>query len=462
PLIQLYGFIITPDAPLMFCVALVLWSYKKFTNEQANWILGTLLFGASMALLGYAKYHGVLILAFIVLSNLGMLRNWRFWVAVGVASLLFMPHLLWQYNHDWVSFRYHLSARTGDFEWENVWLYIVNFCVTFNPLVVFVFLILLVKDKSKDHLEQALKVITWGFLLFFLWSTTKYHVQPQWLIPLCFPLLYFVVRGCGSRPRLRHYLYKAGYIFVVIIFVGRIVIMVYSGSGSMLEVYNNKHSYTAFADTLCQRPFISSGNYVLSSKLNFYGHNPSYALPNIYARSSHYQYIDMDSHLYGQKVALEISDQAHNSLSEKELADRYFYQSIWRYGIYYDTVDFYIPTRRVSIEYTMPEKVLTQDNLPLELTINNPYDFDIPLTGDGGFKLKALFKIGRFTTYDVPVEIKSTVLPAHGSVKEYTRIIIPTIPTGDYHIGLSLHRYPYSSWFNCPLKAIKVVEVKRR
>ena len=65
PLLQLYGFLAVPDAPLMFSTALFLWSYRRFHRSAS--LGNAALMGLSVALLGYSKYHGALVVALVLL-----------------------------------------------------------------------------------------------------------------------------------------------------------------------------------------------------------------------------------------------------------------------------------------------------------------------------------------------------------------------------------------------------------
>src|SRR4030095_12750726 len=56
PIFQVYGFITTPDSPLLFFTALFLYSYKRFLSSE-KWI-NILLLSVSMAGLIYSTYHG--------------------------------------------------------------------------------------------------------------------------------------------------------------------------------------------------------------------------------------------------------------------------------------------------------------------------------------------------------------------------------------------------------------------
>ena len=79
PLLQVYGFISTPDAPLLFFSVLYLWIYQQFLQRE-SW-RNVLLLGLVMAALLYSKYHGVLLIFFTLLSNLKLLTRPRFYLA---------------------------------------------------------------------------------------------------------------------------------------------------------------------------------------------------------------------------------------------------------------------------------------------------------------------------------------------------------------------------------------------
>ena len=67
PMLQVFGFIATPDAPLLFFATCYLYFYQQFL-ENNSWT-NTLILGACMAAMLHSKYHGVLWIFFILLSN---------------------------------------------------------------------------------------------------------------------------------------------------------------------------------------------------------------------------------------------------------------------------------------------------------------------------------------------------------------------------------------------------------
>ncbi len=474
PLLQLYGFVVTPDAPLLFCTALLLWCYKRFLRLEDDFSKKSLatsaMLGLAAAAICYAKYHGVLVIGFIVLSNIRVATTTRFYIAVAVAALAFMPHILWQYSHDWVSLDYHLNLRAKGFEWENVWIYLLNLVTTFNPLFMPIFVALILKKsglKAKDlegeeliewRFARALKWITWGFVLFFARSLMSVHVQAQWLIPLVFPVLYFLVLGAQKRLPLKNYLLKVSGVFVLLFIGVRVFIVSYADRVLSNELFGNE-AYGDFARELNYRPFISNANYVTASKMRFYGQNPAFAHPDVNSRSSHYQFMDMDRGLYNRPVAIEISDEANNSLSRQAKDSLFEFVQIHQYHIWYDTISNYIPSRDVRLETVLPEKVLSLQDMMVDVHLENPYSHDIPLgAGRDRFELSLRLVSKENGTYKIVVPMLSDTLPARGEIDERVRIIFPEdIDTGAYQAAFTLTRYPYGSWYNSERMPLVVV-----
>ncbi|MBQ4376966.1 MAG: glycosyltransferase family 39 protein [Bacteroidales bacterium] len=134
PALQLYGVMALPDAPLLMFSVLFLWCYKRML-ERTN-LTNALLLGLSIALLGYSKYHGALVVALALLSYPRLFKRWHTYAALFVALLLLMPHILWQYHHEWTSLAYHLGERHHGFDIENPLMVIVNLLLIFNPLLI--------------------------------------------------------------------------------------------------------------------------------------------------------------------------------------------------------------------------------------------------------------------------------------------------------------------------------------
>jgi len=196
PFFHILGVITTPDVPLLFSALFFFYSYQRVLKEN-RWV-DYLLWGVSMAALLYSKYHGVLLIFFILISNPRLFLNPKTYFAGGLGLLLWAPHLAWQYLNDFPSFRYHLQERAGSFKWFYPLEYIGNVLLIFNPILIW----LLVKKfriKSRDLFERGLIFTFFGFLIFFALQTFRDHVQPQWVVLCYIPIVLLLINNWNSQ-----------------------------------------------------------------------------------------------------------------------------------------------------------------------------------------------------------------------------------------------------------------------
>ena len=108
-LMNAYGFFTLPDTPLLFFTTLFLYYYKKFIAAPS--VLLAIALGVVMAALMYSKYHAVLVIIFVLLSNIKLVLNKYAWLAVIIALLCYTPHFIWLFQNDFISIKYHISER---------------------------------------------------------------------------------------------------------------------------------------------------------------------------------------------------------------------------------------------------------------------------------------------------------------------------------------------------------------
>ncbi|MEM9258591.1 MAG: glycosyltransferase family 39 protein, partial [Bacteroidota bacterium] len=194
PFLNVYGFIATPDGPLLLFTVLYLLAYRRFLDQPS--LKNGALWGMTMAGLLYSKYHGVMLIFFTVLPHLfWLLRQPGAWVAVLGGAALYVPHLYWQYANDFPSFRYHLSGRDDAYEISFTLEYILNQLVIFSPLLLWHYWQTFRKDAGRDRFGVACRWLVVGFLLFFLYTTTKGGTEAQWTALLSIPLVFLTFRA---------------------------------------------------------------------------------------------------------------------------------------------------------------------------------------------------------------------------------------------------------------------------
>ena len=186
-----YGFITTPDASLLFFTALFLYGYKGFLG-RGSWKMVFIL-SISMAGLVYSKYQAVLVIGFVVLSNLKILKSWRFWIA-GISAIIFLsPHIAWQVTNDFPSFRFHLVERQKNSNGYIFLEYLPNQMVIFNPFILGAIIYVLIKSKFPDLFIRALFFLIIGFLGFFWITSFRGHVEPHWTVACSGPIIILLV-----------------------------------------------------------------------------------------------------------------------------------------------------------------------------------------------------------------------------------------------------------------------------
>ena len=443
PILQLYGFIAVPDGPLMFFTALFLWFYKRF-SEHDRWA-DALWMGVAIGALAYSKYHGALVVALVVLSNLKLLRNPKFWVGCLLSVAIMLPHLWWQYEHDWVSFRYHLDGRTRDFEFSFVTEYLLNLFAIFNPLLFPVFLYGWWKSRAQVPVMRALNCISAGFILFFLASTAKGYVQPQWEIPATFGVVALLFDRARHSERLRRYVVRVGWITVGLIALVRIE-MIFNPLGIHFEVFDNRTSYGQIAREAHDEPVIFDGTYTWAAKYLFYTGGEAYAQPSVHYRTSQYELKDDDTRWAGRRVLLQVWDSVPGSRTIALANGKKFS---------YIVADPFVPVRKMWVEAEgLPEVVHRGDTLHLHLTVHNPYAMPLQFDGDS-VRLSIVWRHRSEPTHIFTLPVEGRV-PAQGSWQTTADFEVPTLTLRTFQVGFTINNRPVSTWFNGKTKKIKV------
>ena len=185
-----YGF--NPDVVLLFTLpAITYWFYKcmKF-NTLYDWTMLGVFTGISFL----GKYQTVLLLismaVWAFIFNRKTFYNKFFYLSVGIAFMIFLPHLLWLIKYDFIPFSYY-DAK----------LYTISILKYIEAPVLFLFMQLVViigtllifamyklKTKSEFKINKVTDEKAW----FLIILTT---------IPLIIHFLVALFTGCNIRPQ---------------------------------------------------------------------------------------------------------------------------------------------------------------------------------------------------------------------------------------------------------------------
>lgn len=439
-MLQLYGFIAVPDGPLMFTTALFLLTFKWFSeNRRRAWLW----MGIAMALMAYSKYHGALVVLFALAANPRQLLRPALYSSGAVALLLLVPHLVWQYEHDWASFAYHLSGRNSVFRPGYVVEFLANMLVVFNPFFVPLYVQAWRKVKPQTPVGRALKLLPVAFIVFFMLSSLRGYVQPQWVIVSCFGLVCVLFAYARRHPRTRRYVMRAGGVTVGLIVLARLV-MIFNPLGIRFEVFNNPESYAAIAAEADGRPVVFRYGYAVAAKYAFYTSGEAYCQPNIRYRTHQWQFRDDDSQFIGREVLVECPD---GTVSDSTRQVRTLTMANGRSFTWFVDPAFH-PVRLVDIAFTgLPGRVAAGETLRLELRIRNPYPYAIRV-GAGDTQLVMLWKHGRFRVDEFPTGETFTIPADSELTRGVTFTVLPQLAGETFDVGFALRREGYTNWFN--------------
>ena len=439
-MLQLYGFIAVPDGPLMFTTALFLLTFKWFSeNRRRAWLW----MGIAMALMAYSKYHGALVVLFALAANPRQLLRPALYSSGAVALLLLVPHLVWQYEHDWASFAYHLSGRNSVFRPGYVVEFLANMLVVFNPFFVPLYVQAWRKVKPQTPVGRALKLLPVAFIVFFMLSSLRGYVQPQWVIVSCFGLVCVLFAYARRHPRTRRYVMRAGGVTVGLIVLARLV-MIFNPLGIRFEVFNNPESYAAIAAEADGRPVVFRYRYAVAAKYAFYTSGEAYCQPNIRYRTHQWQFRDDDSQFIGREVLVECPD---GTVSDSTRQVRTLTMANGRSFTWFVDPAFH-PVRLVDIAFTgLPGRVAAGETLRLELRIRNPYPYAIRVGADDT-QLVMLWKHGRFRVDEFPTGETFTIPADSELTRGVTFTVLPQLAGETFDVGFALRREGYTNWFN--------------
>lgn len=441
PMFEVYGFIAAPDAPLLFFTVAFFLAYRQFLAQTK--VVSVLALGAVMAALLYSKYHGVLIIFFTLFSNVRLLRMPSFYIAAAFGALLFFPHLYWQYTHDFPSFRYHLQGRNDVYELKYTTTYLINQVLIFSPLL-FPWLVTAAWKRLRvtDKMQRAYVVNIIGFWTFFLWATSKGHVEPQWTCVLAIPLTLLVFDYSDGKVVWEKWLTRMALISIAIVMLLRLALVVDAIRPSQL---NKQFFHRDWVEALEKEaggdPIVFQNSYRLAAVYAFYTGKEPYNFTDANYRKSQFDLWDGEKKLQGKQVLLA----GQSSLT----CDQCRPLKVGRQTFSLLTIDTLMVTPKVSfLAQPLPEKLNGGQEITLEVEITNPYPHTVVLyQGACPVVPMVLFFPNNESVVETPAQLSIKEIPPQSTVTGQIQFEVPAI-NGAYHWAIGLKMGPLPSSVN--------------
>jgi len=310
-----YGVFTTPDGPLLFFTALFLYIYKNYLKEQ-SWRT-VIILSISMAGLVYSKYQAVLVIGLVVLSNLRLLKMYKFWLAGIVAVLLLSPHIYWQIANDFPSFKYHLVDRSEGFRWLYFFEYIPNQMAVFNPFILGAIIYVLIKYRPEDLFTKALYFLIIGFIGFFWLTSVRGHVEPHWTIACSVPIIILLFNRISQSQVLKRYVRKCIIPSLILLFLIRIFLITNLPLVSYVGFDGKEEKYKFIESVSNDLPVVFLGSFQGPSLFTFFTGKESFAISTLYTRQTQFDIWQLEKNYQNKPVFVAGYEVVGSKLFEK-------------------------------------------------------------------------------------------------------------------------------------------------
>jgi len=376
PLLHYFSIIVFPDSALLFFSLLFIHGYKRWLGKAD--IKCSLLMGLSLAGMLYSKYHGILLLIFTLHSNWKLLRSKWFWIAIGTASILALPHLWWQIRNGFPSLQFHLLKRTNH-DYLNIRF--VGEYVS-QQLVALGLLLAAVIAPIKNVFERTLKFIVIGVIVFFLFVSLRSFVHFHWTSIAIFPSIYLSV-VCFEDKKMKKVLFFLAVPFIIFILVFRIHIVhpFIPLPAKDAGYYKNRDKWALQISELAgNRPVVFIQSFREAGLYSFYTGKPAAAVFNYQERKTQYDLWGFEDSLQGKSVL--IIDKRKDS-SSKEMMSKVGKKILYHYQPYFHSY--------FNIEIAIKKAEIKNDSIFFSASIVNSRQSDLVFYPDSLYGSPQLF-----------------------------------------------------------------------
>jgi len=447
---QVISFVATPDTILVFFCSLFFYSYKKYLDK--NNLLNSLWVLISISGMVYSKYHAFLLIAFVVLSNLFILRRISFWILTLLALIIYLPHILWQFSNHFPSMSYHFVERSHDesFRMMAIPEYLGGQIGIFGPFVSIFLFYYLFKAKAKDYFQKALKYSSIAIFIFFLASVLKGNVQANWTLVIFPGIIIFSYPYIEERIQIHRILKIISFISIFLLIVVRIQLA--SNAIPFLNSMRNEfYGWEKWAKDLKQRAgqrqVVFHNSYQKASKYYFYTGDSTTTFSDWVYRKSQFDLSGIEQKLQNRSIFfVDAFDNPNNSgLFVNSFGDTTRFIQI-------DSL-FSVYNYQVRVEN--PPKVMRCGTIfSINVEVHKPdykeitgcYQSDIWLFCE-------LYQKGKIIQYDTICNLKGK--PIHSDFKTLAKIKLPENP-GIYYFRFSLQTGNLPPGLNSKLLKIKL------
>lgn len=350
PMFSVYGFITTPDSVLLFFFAGFTWALKHVLSRRRTSDIVWL--AIAIAGMVYSKYHAFLVLFLALVMHWKLMKQKRFWLLFLIVLILVLPHFIWLYNNEFVTFKYHLIERSEGFNLNYVLEFIPAQLGVLNPLFLSLFIISFFKKRQEDLFIKTMRLLGIGILIFFALMTLKGRVEAHWTTIASIPIIYVIfpyILDLSKSYRSIKYILLG---FVGIILTTRVLISLdklpsQSFNKNEIAYYQNMKEFVGDKPIIFRGSFQEPSIYYFINKTDRLGHKPYYK-----KRHTQFELWAWEEKFLGQKVFI--------SAPFSKQAPQHKFKTHTYIGWF---VDYYQDARYIEIEYDFEQTTLKKGQI---------------------------------------------------------------------------------------------------
>jgi hypothetical protein len=289
--------------------------------------------------------------------------------------------------------------------------YLLNQLVIFSPLLLPYIVPALIKLPIQNPLQHSFRWVLGGFWLFFLWSTSKGHVEPQWTAILSIPLVLLLFawekqKGFNSKTLL-----ILGFSSAALLLLARVGLLLLLPP--LNKQFDNQSWINALKHKVGSLPVLFHNTYRSPALYYFYTQQKAYELTTAQYRKSQYDLWDDEVELQGRKVYLVLDRKTFCTACDTLKLGKKTMLGV--------VLEDFQAAEKITLEVLKaPKKAKAGDSIQVQLKLHNPYPFAVD-PNRGTFKLRlglAYHRDGQYLweEYGVPAKPLSAWLPGQDYV----------------------------------------------
>jgi 4-amino-4-deoxy-L-arabinose transferase-like glycosyltransferase len=207
---QIMGMGLVPDGPLiLFALLIVNTTYELLDKDDWKYWLQL---GLWLGLAGISKYTAItfafsVVLAFLLLGQWRRLFSVKAIVAALIALIVISPVLFWNYQHEWLSFRYQIEHGSSNDDWQLLKALTLQamLIVSYGPFVYVIGLFAIFAAlRQRSEITNLLLIFALPVLLLFSYAAGKGQSFPHWTVSgfalLCPVMAAYLLERWNRKP----------------------------------------------------------------------------------------------------------------------------------------------------------------------------------------------------------------------------------------------------------------------